>query len=141
MLRFVLRRLALMVPVLVGLSILLFAWVRALPGDPARSLLGEKATPDSIDRINAKYGFERPLLEQYLTYVKALLQGDLGNSLQTGEPVLQSFLDKFPATVELASVALPFAIVVGIPAGHLAPNHPGGLIIPLVVSGFSPGAA
>ncbi|HEY9566005.1 MAG TPA: ABC transporter permease [Nocardioides sp.] len=135
MLRFVLRRLALMVPVLVGLSILLFAWVRALPGDPARSLLGEKATPDSIDRINAKYGFERPLLEQYLTYVKALLQGDLGNSIQTGEPVLQSFLDKFPATVELASVALLFAIVVGIPLGYLAAKHQGGIIDTFVVSG------
>ncbi|NYG57669.1 peptide/nickel transport system permease protein [Nocardioides daedukensis] len=135
MLRFVLRRLALMVPVLVGLSILLFAWVRALPGDPARSLLGEKATPDSIERINAKYGFDRPLLEQYLTYVKALLQGDLGNSIQTGEPVLQSFLDKFPATVELASVALLFAIIVGIPLGYLAAKHQGGIIDTFVVSG------
>lgn len=135
MLRFVLRRLALMVPVLIGLSILLFAWVRALPGDPARSLLGEKATPESIDRINTKYGFDKPLLEQYLTYVKALLQGDLGNSIQTGEPVLQSFLDKFPATVELASFALLFAILVGIPLGYLAARHQGGIIDTFVVSG------
>src|SRR3546814_20825548 len=127
MLRFVLRRLALMVPVLVGLSILLFAWVRALPGDPARSLLGEKATPDSIDRINAKYGFERPLLEQYLTYVKALPQGDLGNSIQTGEPVLQSFMDQFTATVALASVALLFALVDGLPPASRAAKTQCGL--------------
>jgi peptide/nickel transport system permease protein len=64
MLRFVLRRLALMVPVLVGLSILLFAWVRALPGDPARALLGQRATPEGIARVNEVYGFDEPLLTQ-----------------------------------------------------------------------------
>ena len=120
MLRFVLRRLALMVPVLVGLSILLFAWVRALPGDPARSLLGERATPAGIDRINAAYGFDKPLLEQYLTYVKALLRGDFGSSIQTGRPVLESFSERFPATLELGLTALAFAVVLGVPLGYVA---------------------
>ncbi len=135
MLRFVLRRLALMVPVLVGLSILLFAWVRALPGDPARSLLGERATPEGIDRINAAYGFDRPILEQYFLYVKALVQGDFGSSIETGRSVVDSFLEKFPATLELGVTALLFAVVVGVPLGYLAAQHQGRLLDTVVVSG------
>ena len=135
MLRFVLRRLAMLVPVLVGLSILLFAWVRALPGDPARSLLGERATPEGIDRINAAYGFDKPLLEQYLTYVKTLLQGDFGSSIQTGRPVIESFTERFPATLELGFVALFLAVAVGVPLGYLAARHQGRFLDTAVVSG------
>jgi peptide/nickel transport system permease protein len=135
MLRFVLRRLGLMVPVLVGLSILLFAWVRALPGDPARSLLGERATPEGLERINQAYGFDQPLLQQYLTYVKALLQGDFGASIQTGQPVLDSFTERFPATLELGVVALLIAIVVGVPLGYLAARNQGRVLDTAVVSG------
>ncbi len=135
MLRFVLRRIALLVPVLVGLSILLFAWVRALPGDPARSLLGEKATPAGIARINEAYGFDQPLLQQYLTYVGALLRGDFGTSIQTGRPVVASFLERFPATMELAVTALLFAVLVGVPLGYLAARNQGRTLDTLVVSG------
>ena len=135
MLRFVLRRLGLMVPVLVGLSILLFAWVRALPGDPARSLLGERATPEGLERINQAYGFDQPLLQQYLTYVKALLQGDFGASIQTGQPVLDSFTERFPATLELGVAALLIAIVVGVPLGYLAARNQGRMLDTAVVSG------
>lgn len=135
MLRFVLRRLALMVPVLVGLSILLFVWVRALPGDPARSLLGERATPEGIERVNAAYGFDRPVLEQYFLYVKALLQGDFGSSIETGRPVVESFTEKFPATLELGVTALLFAVVVGVPLGYLAARRQGRLLDTVVVSG------
>lgn len=135
MLRFTLRRLALMVPVLVGLSLLLFAWVRALPGDPARALLGEKATPQGIERVNDAYGFDKPLHDQYFTYIKALLRGDFGESIQTGQPVLQSFTDRFPATLELGLAALLIAVVVGVPLGYLAARHQGRLLDTMVVSG------
>lgn len=135
MLRFVLRRLALMVPVLVGLSILLFLWVRALPGDPARSLLGEKATPAGIARINEIYGFNEPIYTQYFTYVGALLRGDFGSSQRTGVSVVESFLDRFPATLELSIAALIFAICVGIPLGYIAGRRPGGLLDNSVVAG------
>jgi peptide/nickel transport system permease protein len=135
MLRFIARRLLLMVPVLVGLSVLLFAWVRALPGDPARALLGERATDAGVARVNAIYGFDRPVLEQYGVYVAALLRGDLGTSIQTGRPVTTSFLEYFPATLELALAALLFAVVLGIPLGYLAARHRGGLIDSAVVSG------
>ncbi|MDR6176145.1 peptide/nickel transport system permease protein [Nocardioides zeae] len=135
MLRFVARRLLLMVPVLVGLSVLLFAWVRALPGDPARALLGERATDAGVARVNELYGFDRPVLEQYGVYVGALLRGDLGTSIQTGRPVTTSFLEYFPATLELALAALLFAVVLGVPLGYLAARHRGGLVDSAVVSG------
>lgn len=135
MLRFALRRLAMFVPVLVGLSVLLFVWVRALPGDPARSLLGEKATPEGIDRINEAYGFDRPLLEQYFLYVGRLLQGDFGSSIQTGRSVLSSFIERFPATLELGLTALMLAVVVGVPLGYLAARNQGRFLDTFVVSG------
>ncbi len=135
MLRFVLRRLTLMIPVLIGLSILLFAWVRALPGDPARALLGERATPEGLARVTEAYGFDEPLLEQYLLYVKALLQGDFGSSIQTGQAVLDSFTEKFPATLELGISAMLIAVVVGVPLGYLAANRQGRLLDTVVVSG------
>lgn len=135
MIRFALRRLALMVPVLFGLSLLLFIWVRALPGDPARALLGERATDESIARVTKAYGFDEPILTQYWTYMKSLLQGDFLNSVKTGEPVLQSFTDKFPATLELGIAALIFAVVLGIPLGYLAARHQGRWLDTMVVSG------
>jgi peptide/nickel transport system permease protein len=125
-LRFVVRRILLMIPVLLGLIVLLFVWVRALPGDPARALLGEKATPESIASVNAQYGFDQPLLQQFLIYASQLLQGNFGNSPRTGEPVLETFVERFPATLELAIAALIFAIVVGIPLGYWAAKRAGG---------------
>ncbi len=135
MLRFALRRLALLVPVLFGLSVLLFAWVRALPGEPARSLLGQRATPEGIARINELYGFEDPILQQYLSYVGALVRGDFGSSIKTGQPVLESFIEKFPGTVELGLAALLFAVVLGIPLGYYAARHQGRLLDTTIVSG------
>ncbi|MCB0890900.1 MAG: ABC transporter permease, partial [Propionibacteriaceae bacterium] len=134
MLRFAVRRIMLMIPVLFGLSVLLFAWLRALPGDPARALLGEKATPEAIARINEQYGFDQPLLQQYVTYVGQLVRGDFGSSPRTGEPVLETFMLRFPATIELAVAALLFAVVVGIPLGYLAAKRAGGLLDTLTVS-------
>lgn len=135
MLRFVLRRLALMVPVLAGLAVLLFAWVRALPGDPARALLGQRATPEGIERVNEVYGFDQPLLTQFGTYVQALLRGDLGRSITTGQPVTESFLQRFPGTVELALAALLLAVVIGIPLGYWAAKHQGRFLDTFIVSG------
>ena len=125
MLRVIGKRLLMLIPTLIGLSILLFLWVRNLPGGPATALLGDKATPEAIANINRAYGFDRPLIEQYFTYVGKLLQGDFGTSTVTGRPVLQEFGTRFPATLELAFVALVFAIGIGIPLGYLAARHYG----------------
>ena len=134
MLRFVVRRLALMVPVLVGLSILLFVWIRALPGDPARAMLGQRATPEGIERVNELYGFEDPVLQQYFTYVGRLIKGDFGESTRNGDPVVTTFFDQFPATMELAFAALLFAIVLGVPLGYWAGRRVGGWLDNLIVS-------
>ncbi|GLJ80070.1 ABC transporter permease [Microbacterium imperiale] len=125
MLRTIGHRLLLLIPTLLGLSILLFLWVRALPGGPAVALLGEKATPAAIERINELYGFNRPILEQYVTYMGRLLTGDFGSSIETGRPVVEEFLRRFPATIELSVAALIFAVGIGIPLGYLAARHYG----------------
>ncbi|MEZ0163674.1 ABC transporter permease [Kineococcus sp. LSe6-4] len=135
MLTLVVRRLGLLVVVLFGLSLLLFAWVRALPGDPARALLGEKATPAGIAAINERYGFDQPVWQQYVTYLGRLLRGDFGASINTGQPVVQTFTERFPATIELALAALLLAIAVGIPLGYLAARRRGGWLDHLVVGG------
>ena len=83
MLRTIGSRLLLLIPTLFGLSILLFLWVRALPGGPAVALLGERATPEAVERINELYGFNEPILEQYFTWLGQLLSGDFGTSLET----------------------------------------------------------
>jgi peptide/nickel transport system permease protein len=131
----VVRRLGLLVLVLFGLSLLLFAWVRALPGDPARALLGEKATPAGIAAINRQYGFDQPVWQQYLTYLGRIVRGDFGASINTGEPVVTTFAERFPATIELAIAALVLAVVLGIPLGYLAARRRGGWLDNLVVGG------
>lgn len=125
MLRTIGRRLLFLIPTLIGLSILLFAWVRALPGGPAVALLGEKATPDAIARVNELYGFNKPLIEQYFIWVGRLLQGDFGTSIQTNRPVTEEFFRRFPATIELSVLALVFAVGVGIPLGYWAARRHG----------------
>ncbi|MBG6179515.1 ABC transporter permease [Arthrobacter sp. CAN_A1] len=125
MLRVIGKRLALLVPTLFGLSILLFLWVRNLPGGPATALLGERATPEAVERVNELYGFNEPIISQYFTYMGKLLQGDFGTSIMTNRPVLEEFASRFPGTVELTIVALIFAVGIGIPLGYLAARHYG----------------
>ncbi len=125
MLRTIGHRLLLLIPTLIGLSILLFLWVRALPGGPAVALLGEKATPEAIERINELYGFNRPIIEQYLTWMGRLVTGDFGSSIVTSRDVLDEFLRRFPATIELSIAALIIAVGIGIPLGYWAARNHG----------------
>jgi peptide/nickel transport system permease protein len=119
------RRLLLLVPILLGLSILLFLWVRALPGGPAESLLGERATPEAIEEIERVYGLDRPIWEQYLKYMQNLVSGDLGTSISSRRPVTEEIGRRFPATVELALAALIFAVSIGVPLGFVAAKRYG----------------
>ena len=125
MLRFVVRRLLLLVPILLGLSILLFVWIRALPGGPAESLLGERATPEAVEEIERVYGLDRPILEQYLKYLQKLVTGDLGTSITSRRPVTEEIGRRFPATIELALAAMIFAIALGVPLGFYAAKRYG----------------
>ena len=96
---------------------------------------GGEGDAEGLARVTEAYGFDEPVLQQYVTYVTALLHGDFGNSIQTGQPVTESFLEKFPATIELGLAALLLAVVVGVPLGHLAARHQGRPLDTLVVSG------
>lgn len=125
MLKLIIKRLGLLLLTLFGLSILLFAWVRALPGGPATAMLGERATPEAVEAINKAYGFDRPLFEQYFTYMGKVLTGDFGNSTQSQRPVIDQFFAQFPATAELALFAIIFAVIIGIPLGYWAARHYG----------------
>jgi peptide/nickel transport system permease protein len=125
MLRFVVRRLLLLVPILLGVSLLVFGWIRALPGSPAEALLGEHATPQAIAQIRRQYGLEKPLYVQYWNYVKTLAHGNLGTSITTQRTVTYELRHRFPATVELALSAMLFSIIVGIPIGFLAAKRYG----------------
>jgi len=120
MLRFIVRRLLLLVPILLGLSILVFGWIRALPGSPAQTLLGERATPQLVEQVRHQYGLDKPLPIQYWDYLKTVSSGNLGTSITTYRPVTYEIRHRFPATAELALGAMIFAIGVGIPLGFFA---------------------
>ena len=127
MLRFVVRRLILLVPILIGLSILVFLWIRALPGGPAQALLGERATDQAIAQIEREYGLDKPIHIQYWRYVKTVAALDFGQSVTTRRDVTEELKQKFPATVELALAAMFFSILVGIPLGFFAAKRYGGV--------------
>ena len=139
------------VPVLLGLSVILFLFLRLLPGGgPAEAILGQHATPQLVAQISAAQGFDRPLYEQYFNYIGRLLQGDFGSSFIDGRQVADTFLIRFPGTLELTMGAMIFAVGLGIPLGRLAARHPNswidgvvtlislfGISIPVFVLGYS----
>jgi peptide/nickel transport system permease protein len=127
MLRYLVRRLLLLVPILFGVSLLIFFWIRALPGGPAESLLGERATPQLVEEYRHRYGLDRPVYVQYWAYLKTTLSGDLGVSIADRRRVTYDIRQRFPATVELAVAAMIFAISVGVPLGFLAAKRYGGV--------------
>jgi peptide/nickel transport system permease protein len=126
MLRFVVRRLLLLLPILFGVSILVFAWVHELPGGPAEALLGERTTPALVKQYREQYGLDDPLPVQYVKYVKELARGNLGVSTISRRTITEEIGTRFPATVELAFAALLFAVFVGIPLGFFAAKYHGG---------------
>ena len=123
MLRFIVRRLIAAIPVLFGLSILVFAIIHLISGDPVKSLLGQHATPELTAEIMARMGLDKPLYEQYILYMSQLLQGDLGKSVINNRPVIDELLSRFPATIELTTGAMLFAIGLGVPLGRWAARH------------------
>jgi peptide/nickel transport system permease protein len=124
-LRFIVRRLILLLPILLGLSLLVFMWIRALPAGPAQSLLGERATPETIRQIEEQYGLNEPIHVQYWSYLKTVGSGDLGTTIRTRRPVTDELKERFPATIELAFAALIFATVFGVPLGFVAAKRYG----------------
>jgi dipeptide transport system permease protein len=118
---FVLKRLSLVVPTFIGITLLVFTLIRLIPGDPVEALSGERGMSDErYHRLIHEFGLDRPLPVQYADYVWKALHGDLGLSAISHEPVFAEFMARFPATVELSIVAMLFALVIGLPAGIVA---------------------
>ncbi|RPI57756.1 MAG: ABC transporter permease [Acidobacteria bacterium] len=120
MLRYLIRRLVLTIPVLIGVATLVFALIHFIPGDPAAAMLGEGATPEEVNQLRERLGLNRPLLVQYVSYFQGLLRGDLGMSLRNDQPVTQQILERMPATAELAFASMAVAVVFAVPLGIVA---------------------
>ncbi len=120
MLGFVLRRIALTIPVLLGLTVLVFAIARLLPGDPVALAAGPNATPAEIEAYAREFGLDRPIPVQYWTYLTGLLSGDMGVSIFTRRPVAEDIAAYLPATLELVLAAMLLAVGLGLPAGLAA---------------------
>jgi dipeptide transport system permease protein len=136
MFSFILRRLAVVVPTFIGITIVAFAFVRVLPGDPVLLLAGERGV--SAERYAAlltQFGFDRPIWEQYWDYLAGIFQGNFGTSISTKRPVIRDFLTLFPATLELGLCATLFAVLIGVPAGIVAAVRRGSLFDQLTMGG------
>jgi peptide/nickel transport system permease protein len=128
MLALILKRLVLAVPSLIGVIVVTFLLTRALPGDPAAYFAGPAATKEAIEQIRVKLGLDQPLYVQFVRYVRDLAQGDLGNSLTTGQPVGYEIKTRLPASAELTLLGLIVSISIAVPLGVLAATRPNSLI-------------
>jgi len=128
MLNYALRRVILTIPILLGLSIIVFAFVRALPGGPEIALLGERGTDEQQEQIREDLGLDQPVYVQYGRYMSNVLSGDLGSSTRTRQPIVEELKLKFPATFELSIAAMFFAILIGVPLGFVAAKRYQGVL-------------
>lgn len=123
MLKYIVRRMLVAIPALLGLSIVIFMFIHMLPGNPCATILGDNDTPQTCQLLRQSLGLDLPLWHQYLDYIGGLLRGDFGASIVNNKPVLTEFAIRFPATIELTIAALIFAVGAGIPLGRLAARH------------------
>jgi peptide/nickel transport system permease protein len=119
------RRLLLLVPVVLFVSFITFMLIHLVPGDPARVLLGEDSTPEALAALRQQLGLNRPLYEQYALWLNQAIHGNLGESIQLHEPVLQAILERLPVTIELGVAALLFSLVLAVPLGMTAATRRG----------------
>lgn len=120
MLRYVVRRVLLAVPVLLGVATLVFSLIHLVPGDPAQAMLGDGAAPQDVIELRQSLGLDQPLFTQYAAFLRRAATGDLGTSFRTGQPVTTMIAERIPATVELAVAAMVVAMVIALPLGVIA---------------------
>jgi dipeptide transport system permease protein len=125
MLRLILKRLVGAIPNIIGVVIVTFILTRALPGDPAAYFAGAAATQEAVEQVRKELGLDKSLAHQFVLYLGDLAQGDLGNSLSTGQPVMAEIAARLPASLELTLCGLVFAMVIAIPLGIMAATRPG----------------
>ncbi|MDC2981324.1 ABC transporter permease [SAR116 cluster bacterium] len=130
--RYILFRAAASVPVLIGITIIVFVILSLIPGDPATAILGSYATPENVARLNAQLGLDRPLVERYFIWLGNLLQGDLGRSFSLNRPVIDEILERFNATLILSGLAFVMCSVLGILAGVISATRQYGLADKLI---------
>jgi len=130
--RYILFRAAASVPVLIGITIIVFVILSLIPGDPATAILGSYATPENVARLNAQLGLDRPLVERYFIWLGNLLQGDLGRSFSLNRPVIDEILERFNATLILPGLAFVMCSVLGILAGVISATRQYGLADKLI---------
>jgi peptide/nickel transport system permease protein len=119
-LRFLVRRILLTIPVVLGVATLVFSLIHLVPGDPVQAMLGESASPADITELRGRLGLDRPLVVQYGRFLAGLAKGDLGTSLRTNQPVAAAIGERLPATFELAVAAMTLAILFAVPLGIIA---------------------
>ena len=120
MTRFLVRRLLLTIPVLLGVARLVVSLIHLVPGDPVQSMLGESASPEDITEMRGRLGLDRPLYAQYVSFLKGIASGNLGTSLRTNQAVTAAIAERLPATFELAFAAMFVATLIAIPLGVVA---------------------
>lgn len=120
MYKYILKRLALMIPVILGVSFIIFSIMSFMPGNPARMLLGVKATPEAIEELTEEMGLNDPFLTRYVNYIRNALHGDFGTSYTSKHPVIQDVAARFPTTLKLALLSVLFATVISLPLGILS---------------------
>lgn len=125
MTRFLFRRLAILLPTLLFVSIIIFGLQQLLPGDPAIAMAGEERDPETIAQIREKYHLNKPIHERYLIWIGGVLQGDFGESIRIQLPVSQLLLEKLPVTIELAILSMLVALGIGLPAGMISALYNG----------------
>ena len=118
--RYILKRLLLMIPVILGISLLVFAMMEFSPGDPAQIILGIKAKPEALESLRAEMGLDQPFWTRYLSFIANALHGDFGTSWRTNLPVLQEIMERLPNTIRLALGAMFLMVLIGIPVGILS---------------------
>src|SRR5688500_15039209 len=128
MARYLVRRLLLTIPVILGVATLVFSLIHLVPGDPAQAMLGEGASAADVADLRSRLGLDRPLLEQYGRFMGGLVRGDLGTSFRTSQPVVAAIADRVPATVELAFAAMLVAMLVALPLGIIAAVRRGTMV-------------
>ncbi|MGB7220355.1 MAG: nickel ABC transporter permease [Vicinamibacterales bacterium] len=125
MAHFLLRRLLLTIPVLLGVATLVFSLLHLVPGDPVQAMLGDSASPQDVSELRGRLGLDRPLLVQYGSFLRDLARGNLGTSLRTNQPVRAAILERLPATFELGAAAMVVAVLFAIPIGIVAAVNAG----------------
>jgi peptide/nickel transport system permease protein len=136
LLKYLARRLALMAPVAFLVSVAVFALIHLTPGDPARIILGEEATPETVAALRHELFLDRPLVEQYVSWISRVVRGDLGRSVRTHQPVREAIGERLPATLELGLTALAWSLLLAIPLGTVAALRRGSAV-DVAATGFT----